>query len=1146
MGNPVADLRFGVTTRSADGRLYARYPRGDRPFGVGEGQNVSAAAAIASATGSAQRAGSGATIVATAASGTATGSPPVSLTALTTLNVTSGAASGTRPWTFGQGFVEGEVPSGAYITTDAAQSQADVRNRWPDGSVKYASISALGAFTQNVKKAFTISVTPTAPSGSNVAELTTLDVVLTITGDGAGTYSLQSCLGVDRSTWSKAGAGRIRQIPGRVMSEFHYYRPTSDPHLAIFWWVRVYSNGSVEVETAVDNAWLDVASVGSKVYAVVLAINGSTVYAKKIGREVLDVSSSTATTVVFDGDTTGDLPNGGQVFVNDDDSIVYTIASTSFNSGTNKTTLTVSGGTLPAVTSLFMWHHRHHRRWYHIDWAAGTDPLCVPEHDVAYYRRSGLMPNFEVPAPTAGAFSGLSTARNPKPFDLGDWNPAMGSGGEQDQIGLVPYQDAHYCASAHPTAYAAVVCNSRCAGRWPVHHRDETTGRPARWEPYGNRSVMENWGVPFTGATRDDWDTPHHPSQGYVPYLVEARWSQLEELQFLGSAMMLSSSTTTRQGLGVLACFNSPLTTRGYAWAVRSVGQAAGISPTRLNDVTAPAADAALQLSYATCIANTATWTRGHYIDPGAPEFNTIGWLGHYSEGDEGPASEFWGRSWMEDFQRLAWGHVSDLKPEGVSQTDIIVVRDHSYKGVISRCGDETGWNYRRLALYNKPYKFLTPTERFMDPSESLSSYKTVKGLPALSANPGDSLKDQSENSDVTPGSSSNGISGYLGQAVAPLAMAAGQGVAGARAAYAIVKGASNFESSRVGVNNKPTFGGIVPRWPNTEFAKAARKLRPGQCIRVPITISQAVTEDGAAPIYKWGDSMCWDGINRELLFVGKRQGIDFGYKFLRIHELTNTADRNTAAWDTGNQNGHGYDHNIIDPATGRFFHFAYGSITSARMFFNGSWTTLGPDVTMEVARGCAWVPGIGIVLMDGKRIRRLGIGASTWALVYQFAGDPGNAYHTTAEYNKNSDLLFYGGGNGANLPGHPVWTHSRAQILASQAPTSRADAPFDIGASETQSNLCADPNGPGWVMVEKSTRVNRYFNPNTNAYTSLAIASGDGSSAADGFPPLATGSGDVGRARINAPIDEYRVQAWLENIGGGSALWFYMPPEQT
>jgi len=205
--------------------------------------------------------------------------------ALPVLTLTSAGPSGTYPWTFGQAFRQGDVPGGTYLASNANSFQAEVRNRWSDGSAKFAVLSGVSSFTQGQPRVVELSVTATAPAGAVVPEPTSLDASVTFSGGLTGAVTLQSVLGLDKSSWSnKTTGGRVRTIPGPVMSEFHYYVPTSDPHVAVWFFVRRYVTGTTEIETVVENGWLKVASPGQKDYSVSLSVGGSTRYSGTISQ----------------------------------------------------------------------------------------------------------------------------------------------------------------------------------------------------------------------------------------------------------------------------------------------------------------------------------------------------------------------------------------------------------------------------------------------------------------------------------------------------------------------------------------------------------------------------------------------------------------------------------------------------------------------------------------------------------------------------------------------------------------------------------------------------------------------------------------------------------------------------------------------
>jgi hypothetical protein len=678
---------------------------------------------------------SGGTSVTTACS-TAAGQLP-------SLTLTSAAASGTYGWSVGHAFRQGDLPSGSYVSAGGAALQTDVRNSWPDGSVKFAVLSGVTAFSSGVAKVLALAGTTTAPSGAPVAEPTSLNVAVTFSGAVTGTYTLQSCLGIDRSTWNKSGGGRVRRILGPVMSEFHYYCPTSDAHVTVWFYVRQYSNGTTEVETVVENGWFNVAAPGERDYSVTVSVGGATTY---------------------------------------------------------------SG----SVT------HYSHARWSRVDWV-GPNPQITPHHDPAYMRASKVVPNYAFLSPTATAFSGISaTSINPAPLALGDWNAAMGDTGDVRPIGLLPHWECLYCISADPRAYVATIGNNRGSGRWPIHYRDETTGRVPLYTSYPNTTLTSGWGTqPPTpsGGSVGNWDIPHHPSNGYLAYLIEGRWTQLESLQFSAFQAIIESNPVTRRGGGVLSCDNAPLTTRGTAWAWRTMGQAAAISPETLSGAAPPASDLAVGDAYRKSIDDTASYNRQQYVDGsinGGAFKNTIGWLGQYDRYSDGTPDIWWGGGWMVQFQIAALAHISDLGIAKINQGNLTAVRDHAYDGIVRMCGTDSTWNYRHAVTYDMPYlKSSSGTSNpvFMTTPEAYANYTAIFSLTALSANRGDTLKDHSSNNDMNPGGTSNDADGYWAPVIANLSTAMEHGKAGAAAAFALVSGASNYDPVGHGINDKPKWG---------------------------------------------------------------------------------------------------------------------------------------------------------------------------------------------------------------------------------------------------------------------------------------------------------------------------------------------------
>jgi hypothetical protein len=191
------------------------------------------------------------------------------------LNSTTTATA--KPFCFLHSFKKGDVPAGRDVVANIPDFQATVLNRWSDGSVKHALIAGHLDLTANVTRFIDLKA-GTANLGTALTEaqlLTTGITNDTFQLGSIGTVSLSNVLG--RSSSGKGVAGLLRtRISGPEMSEFHYYAPVgSDNHLALFFYIRYFKNGAIEIEVSTENGWTMVANPTVKTYAPTYTIGGS-------------------------------------------------------------------------------------------------------------------------------------------------------------------------------------------------------------------------------------------------------------------------------------------------------------------------------------------------------------------------------------------------------------------------------------------------------------------------------------------------------------------------------------------------------------------------------------------------------------------------------------------------------------------------------------------------------------------------------------------------------------------------------------------------------------------------------------------------------------------------------------------------------
>jgi hypothetical protein len=518
------------------------------------------------------------------------------------------------------------VPSGSHIAADSNSFQAEVRNRWSDGSVKFAVLSGVSTFAQNQPKVLALSTTSSVPAGANVAEPTSLDVAVAFSGGVSGTYTLQSVLGVDKESWgSKSTGGRVRKILGPVMSEFHYYVPTSDAHVAVWFFVRRYSNGATEVETVIENGWLRVASPGQKDYSVTVRVSGNSVYG-------------------------------------------------------------------PALLS-----HLHHTRWSRVDWI-GIDPRVTPKHDGAYLKATLLVPNYgDFGQPSDSTLSGL--VQSAAPFAQAGWPSAMGNAGSGGCI--LNNWDALYVNSGDPRAYRAVIANSEAAGRYGIHYRDETSGNPPLYSSYSNYVFGPNAGItdvgsgastfPANGGSGPPTYTKSHAVPfGYLAYLLTGRHSFREQVEFQAQVSYFgANSATTFEGTRIALTSAGAFTTRGAAWAVRSMAAAVVCTP-----------DAESRGSqYKAHLGKTLGYYGSNYANK-----NNLGLVEAYSSYNSGVTTDL--TNFMEDSLTIAVGWAYQVANEQLgsdrARADGFAV--WRMKHIVGRFGSQTGYCYRDAATYTCRY----------------------------------------------------------------------------------------------------------------------------------------------------------------------------------------------------------------------------------------------------------------------------------------------------------------------------------------------------------------------------------------------------------------------------------------------------------
>jgi hypothetical protein len=155
------------------------------------------------------------------------------------------------------------LPQGA--ARDAVQvgklpTQTDVKVRWPDGSIRFAVVSA------NIPAASTLPIVPAAAPAGSMTAAATPAVTVTLTIDGRPHVATLPATGTD--SW----------LNGPLVSEGRaVVAPGGHPFLRVIFDLRTYASGGSRVDITVENC-LDVSVADEATYDVAIAIGDKRVF----------------------------------------------------------------------------------------------------------------------------------------------------------------------------------------------------------------------------------------------------------------------------------------------------------------------------------------------------------------------------------------------------------------------------------------------------------------------------------------------------------------------------------------------------------------------------------------------------------------------------------------------------------------------------------------------------------------------------------------------------------------------------------------------------------------------------------------------------------------------------------------------------
>jgi hypothetical protein len=683
---------------------------------------------------------------------------------LPTFGILSGGSN--VPWTFGHLFKKGDVPTGQHLAASATQGglaafQAEVRNRWPDGSVKFAVLSGIGATQIQLSGSTTDTMTGTPVAEPNA------DVSVTLTGDGAGTYTLTDARANGLLAWNRAVPHKIRQTLGPVMSEFHYYVPTADVAIGLFFYVRAYVGGTYEIEMAVENGYYSTTETTTdKFYTIAVSVNGTQRWSK---------------------DLTGTTP------------------------------------VAPGFESPHFRNSRYAMRWWSNPALAETEP----QHDVAYLKSTRLVPNFMEYQPSEARLDGLYTGYAPWQFRAaGDGSyinfiqSYQGGTGWNGTLDVLGRWGSLYCTSGDVRAYRATIAHGYTRGTWQVHGREIGTGLPvnmvdnpnARWSSGGTVGMAP---VGLSNLTPCSADTSHVPESGFFAYWLTGRHYFLEEHQFWTTFAWMTVTSNNYWWQGTNGLYRYPTnTTRATAWTMRNLGAMLAIMPD--NDATGMRAHFIAYHEWLYPLFNS-IFRVGGTVSYGRtanrPFGNSLGIM-YWGEGY--PET----RPWMQDFvvSQTSWVADLELPISAAAQSALEEFRNFMCLQAIGRCGINPGeWHYTYAARYGGPsaycvYEVANATRNssnlwstwgeVWNHTLTISGGGTEQPLPV--SFPPATLGQTLQGGNIDNGLITTSYYGYLAES---LALAVEHGIAGAAEAHQRITTAPNYIALEPDFGDEPESG---------------------------------------------------------------------------------------------------------------------------------------------------------------------------------------------------------------------------------------------------------------------------------------------------------------------------------------------------
>lgn len=543
---------------------------------------------------------------------------------VTVINL-SNASLQQLPITFAQPFRAGDIPHShtivAYADGKPLPTQANIKARNPDGSVRHAVLTVLlPTLSGDASETFTLRTAPDV--GTTAEKIVKLGELLQSGFDAAVSVNIsgQAWQLDARTLLQKAAQDQACKpyahecnlwLSGPLVSEWVVGGPLLNadgqphPHLAAYFAVRAYGPAPVKrvrVDVIVENDWAYAPDPHNITYDAQILVGKQEVY---------------------------------------------------------------------KINNL---EHVRQARWHKVFWWGLPDPVYA-QLSSRYLQDSLAVPRYADMQASTQVLENVEQRLNRVcvPMQRCDQSKDMSTVGAQPGIGPLPRWSSFYVIDPEYRAFQWMLANSDALGSYPVHYRDQLTGQPISVEAHPCATLVVPAEVPRCPVpphANDNFprcklqcrsplipNEAHHPAPAYVAYLVTGDWYYLQELKFWSDWVVFQQNPAYRNYTqGLVARY----TLRGQGWALRTLGYAAYILPD--NDP--------LKGYLNRVVGNNIAWYNAHYTDnPDANALHIItnGYALSYPDNGRGPPNTGIA-TWQASFFTWSVGNLKDLGFTGASR----------------------------------------------------------------------------------------------------------------------------------------------------------------------------------------------------------------------------------------------------------------------------------------------------------------------------------------------------------------------------------------------------------------------------------------------------------------------------------------------